>query len=213
LISVTAEAGTDYKTGFTTLVSSVQKLVEPDILNSWINNLTQLPKLVRGKGPAHTDTKIPTKLDPSQPAPSTSAFKLVRTDDDDKSLDAELESHSGHDSTTSFSNNRQYKLHPNTPMFMANGHTCDDWFFIFESQLDACRIPEDMILTVLSNYVSGTALQLFKTYMRSGGRSWDIFKRQLKNTFQPVDHDFRTRVKLTNLKQGNDSIDTYNKNF
>ena len=109
LISVTAEAGTDYKTGFTTLVSSIQKLVEPDILHSWINNLTQLPKLVRGKGPAQTDTKIPTKLDPSQPAPSTSAFKLVRTDDDDKSLDAELESHSGHDSTTSFSNNRQYK--------------------------------------------------------------------------------------------------------
>jgi hypothetical protein len=35
----------------------------------------------------------------------------------------------------------------------------------------------------------------------------------LKNTFQPVDHDFRTRVKLTNLKQGNDSVDSYNKNF
>jgi hypothetical protein len=38
LISVTAEAGTDYKTGFTTLVSSVPKLVESDILNSRINN-------------------------------------------------------------------------------------------------------------------------------------------------------------------------------
>ncbi len=96
---------------------------------------------------------------------------------------------------------------------MANGHTCDDWFTIFESQLDACRYPEGMILTVFSNYVSGTALQLLKTYMRSGGRCWDIFKRQLKNTFQPVIHDFRTRVKLTNLKQGNDRIDTYNKTF
>jgi hypothetical protein len=33
------------------------------------------------------------------------------------------------------------------------------------------------------------------------------------NTFQSVDLDYRNRVKLTNLKQGSDSIDTYNKNF
>jgi hypothetical protein len=47
-------------------------------------------------------------------------------------------------------------------------------------QLHACRIPEDMILTFLSNYVSGTALQLLKYYMRCGCRSWDIFLKTIE---------------------------------
>jgi hypothetical protein len=42
---------------------------------------------------------------------------------------------------------------------------------------------------------------------------WDDFKQILRNTFQSVDLDYRNRVKLTNLKQGSDSNDTYNKNF
>ncbi len=65
------------------------------------------------------------------------------TDDDDKSLDAELESHSGHASTISFSNNRQNKLPPNTPMFMANGHTCDDSFLKVNWMLVAFMRTDD----------------------------------------------------------------------
>jgi hypothetical protein len=72
-----------------------------------------------------------------------------------------------------------------------------------------------MILPLLSNLVKDTALQLLKTYMRDHGSdsNWDDFKQILRNTFQSVDLDSRNRVKSTNLKQGSDSIDTYNKNF
>jgi hypothetical protein len=53
------------------------------------------------------------------------------------------------------------------------------------------------------------------TYMRDHGIDsiWDDFKQSLRNTFQSVDLDYRNRVKLTNLKQGSESIDTYNKTF
>ncbi len=103
-----------------------------------------------------------------------------------------------------------YKLPHYTPMFMADGRTCD-WFFVFENALNTLCIPDDMILPLLSNLVKDTALQLLKTYMRDHGSdsNWD----DLRNTFQSVDLYNRNRVKLTNLKQGSDSLDTYNKNF
>jgi hypothetical protein len=42
---------------------------------------------------------------------------------------------------------------------------------------------------------------------------WRSFKTILRSTFQSKDHIFRTRQKLVALKQGSDSIDTYNKNY
>ena len=108
---------------------------------------------------------------------------------------------------------RQYKLPPGTPMFMAEGRSCDDWFFCIDNQLYASGIPDEIVLPLLSNYVNGTALQLLKSYMREGKNSWTEFKTILRNTFQPIDFDFRTRAELHHLKQGNDSIDNYNRNF
>jgi hypothetical protein len=51
-------------------------------------------------------------------------------------------------------------------MFMADGRTCDDWFFVFENALDTSGIPYDMLLPLARNFVKDTALQLLKTYMR-----------------------------------------------
>ena len=42
---------------------------------------------------------------------------------------------------------------------------------------------------------------------------WEEFKTILQATFQPVDHVYRLREKLTNLKQGSNSIDQYNRAF
>ena len=98
-------------------------------------------------------------------------------------------------------------------MFMAEGRSCDDWFFCIDNQLYASGIPDEIVLPLLSNYVNGTALQLLKSYMREGKNSWTEFKTILRNTFQPIDFVFRTRAELHHLKQGNDSIDNYNRNF
>ena len=71
-----------------------------------------------------------------------------------------------------------------------------------------------MILPLLSSYVTGTALQLLKLLMNDTLHpDWRSFKVILRSTFQPLDHIFRTRQKLVALKQGTDSIDTYNKNY
>jgi hypothetical protein len=92
---------------------------------------------------------------------------------------------------------RSYKLPHKTPMFMPDGRTCDDWFFVFENALDTSGIPDDMHLPLLSNLVKDTALQLLKTYMRDhvSDSNWDDFKQILRNTFQSVDLDYRNRVK------------------
>jgi hypothetical protein len=102
--------------------------------------------------------------------------------------------------------NRSYKLPTNTPMFMAYGRSCDDWFFVFENAIESSGIPDDMILPLVANYVNGTALQLLKTYMRDRGTSWNKFKQMLVSKFQPSDYCFCLRVQLTNLKQGSDTI-------
>ncbi len=70
---------------------------------------------------------------------------------------------------------------------MADGRSCDDWFFVFENAIESSVIPDDMILPLAANYVSGTALQLLETYKRDGGTSWDRFKQMLFSTFQPID--------------------------
>jgi hypothetical protein len=63
--------------------------------------------------------------------------------------------------------------------------------------------------------VKDTALRLLKTYMRDyrSDSNWDDFKQILINSFQSIDLHYRNRVKITNFKQGSDSIETYNKIF
>jgi len=148
---------------------------------------------------------------PTQPPPSTVTIKPTNLHTNEHLDDDDLDS-------VNFNYNRfphrQYKLPPNTPMFMADGRTCDDWLFVFENALQASSVPDHMILPLLSSYVTGTALQLLKLHMNDTLRpDWRSFKVILRSTFQPVDHIFRTRQKLVALKQGSDSIDTYNKNY
>jgi hypothetical protein len=122
--------------------------------------------------------------------------------------DVNVDDHFESASQMSKSYHRSCKLPHSTAMFMADGRTCDDWFFVFENALDTSGIPDDMILSLLSNLVKDTALQLLKTYMRDNGSDSNRgdFKQILRNTFHSVDLDYRNRVKLTNLKQRSDSI-------
>jgi hypothetical protein len=60
--------------------------------------------------------------------------------------DVNVDDHFESASQMSQSYRRSYKLPHNTPMFMADGCTCDDWFFVFENALDTSGIPNDMIL-------------------------------------------------------------------
>ena len=76
---------------------------------------------------------------------------------------------------------RQYKLPPGTPMFMAEGRSCDDWFFCIDNQLYASGIPDEIVLPLLRNYVNTTALQLLKSYMREGKNSLTEITTILRN--------------------------------
>jgi hypothetical protein len=106
-----------------------------------------------------------------------------------------------------------YKLPPNVPMFMADGRTCEEWFFVFENALLTNSIPYTVTLSILSTFLKGTALHLLKNYMDSGKTDWNGFKDLLRTTFLPKDHEYRLRVQLTKLTQNNDSIDTFNRKF
>ena len=64
-----------------------------------------------------------------------------------------------------------YKLPPNTPMFMADNMSCEDWFFVVENALKTSHIPVDFVLPVLSPFFKGKALHLLKNFMRSGSNS------------------------------------------
>jgi len=151
------------------------------------------------------------QVQPTQPLTSTATLITTTISKNEHLDDDELDS--VHFNYNRFPN-RQYKLPPNTPMFMADGRTCDDWFFVFENAIQASSVPDHMILPLLSSYVTGTALQLLKLHMNDTNQAdWRSFKAILRSTFQPKDHIFRTRQKLVALKQGSDSIDTYNKNF
>jgi hypothetical protein len=108
---------------------------------------------------------------------------------------------------------KAYKLPPNVPMFMADGRSCDEWFFVFENALNSNSTPYHVVLPILSTFLKGTALHLLKNFMDSGNTDWSTFKALLLTTFLPKDHDYRLRVQITKLTQHNDSIDTYNRKF
>jgi hypothetical protein len=92
-------------------------------------------------------------------------------------------------------------------MFMADGRTCDDWFFVFENAIQASDVPDHMILPLLSSYVTGTALQLLKLHMNDTIHAdWRSFSTILRSTFQPKDHIFHTRQKFVALKQGSHGV-------
>jgi hypothetical protein len=131
------------------------------------------------------DTK-PTSLrstqQPTQPPISTATLKPT-TIHKNEHLDSD-DLDSVHFNYNRFPN-RQYKLPPNTP-FMADGRTCDDWFFVFENAIQASETPDHMILPLLSSYVTGTALQLLKLHMNDTIHAdWRSFKTILRSTFQP----------------------------
>jgi hypothetical protein len=48
---------------------------------------------------------------------------------------------------------KAYKLPPNVPMFMADGRTCDEWFFVFENALNSNSIPFHVVLPIVSTFL------------------------------------------------------------
>ena len=45
-----------------------------------------------------------------------------------------------------------YKLPPYLPMFIADGRTCEEWFFVFENALRTNSIPYTVTLSILSTF-------------------------------------------------------------
>jgi hypothetical protein len=79
-------------------------------------------------------------------------------------------------------------------MFMADGRTCEEWFFVFHNALRTNSIPYTVTLSILSTFLKGTQLHLLKNYMDSGKTDWNDFKDFLCSTFMPKDHEYRLRV-------------------
>ena len=98
--------------------------------------------------------------------------------------------------TKSVSADRILTNYLQTYPFMADGRTCEEWFFVFENALHANSIPPTVILSILSTFLKGTALHLLKNYMDSGKTDWLAFKEVLRTTFLPKDHKYRLRVQL-----------------
>ncbi len=132
-----------------------------------------------------------------------------------ESADADIEIDSVSQYTRTVRSSHSYKLPSTLPMFMANGMSFENWIFIFENTLDIANIPNELILPLLSSFLKDCykALQLLQTYMRTHktASKWEEFKTILQATFLPVDHVYRLREKLTNLKQGSNSFDQYNR--
>jgi hypothetical protein len=63
--------------------------------------------------------------------------------------DVNVDDHFESASQMSQSYRRSYKLPHNTPIFMADGPSYDDWFFIFENALDTSGIPDDLVYQMI----------------------------------------------------------------
>jgi len=187
LQSVKSEA--DAATNVTTLTALIEASFPVDLLDTWMAECEALIKHQK-KGPATTP--------PTTSTASTSVPPSTPDSDDEATGPRRLPT---------------YKLPPNIPMFMAEGRTCEEWFFVFENALRTNSIPYAVTLSILSTFLKGTALHLLKNYMDSGKTDWNDFKDLLRTTFLPKDHEYRLRVQLTKLTQNNDSIDTFNRKF
>ena len=204
-----ADKQADDVSKYTFLATALTNLMDPDLLTQWLDE---------SKALLQYDESKPVQMGTASTAATTSAItaklpaslsKLTSTASVKKSASAD-DSGSDFESGMSFQNRPiAYKLPPNVPMFMADGRTCEEWFFVFQTS----SIPKTVILPILSTFLKGTALHLLKNFMESGQTEWLDFKDLLRQTFLPRDHDYRLRVQLTKLVQNNESIDNYNRKF
>ena len=102
-----------------------------------------------------------------------------------------------------------YKLPANTPIFQAKGVSVDEWFYVMEQALELANIPRSKVLSLVSSYVTGTALQLLIAYSDTIRADWNGFKAILREHFLP---QRRLRQQLVSLRC-TESIDGYNKKF
>ena len=202
---------TDDETKLEILTQIIKNAFGKDLLKRLLAESQALVKASRTKASTAeaatlttTKTSIGTTSTPltSGTAPVTAIVvspKTVKPDSDDEEEDPRR--------------SKAYKLPPNIPMFMAEGLTCDEWFFVFENALSSNSIPNHVVLPILSTFLKGTALHLLKNFMDSGKTDWYTFKDLLRTMFLPKDHAYRLRVQLTKLTQHNDAIDAYNRKF
>jgi len=134
LQSVKSEA--DAATNVTTLTALIEASFPVDLLDTWMAECEALIKHQK-KGPATTP--------PTTSTASTSVPPSTPDSDDEATGPRRLPT---------------YKLPPNIPMFMADGRTCEEWFFVFENALRTNSIPYAVTLSILSTFLKGTALHL-----------------------------------------------------
>ena len=109
---------------------------------------------------------------------------------------------------TSEKKTTSYRIDGNTPIFKSkNDEDVENWLYKVETALEFAQVPRNMWLVAVSNYVEGTALEMLKQ-SRDVKKSWNDFKKDLLNTFRPIQKDFDLRSKLTQLKD-DDSYEKY----
>ena len=109
---------------------------------------------------------------------------------------------------TSEKKTTSYRIDGKTPIFKSkNDEDVENWLYKVETALEFAQVPRNMWLVAVSNYVEGTALEMLKQ-SRDVKKSWNDFKKDLLNTFRPIQKDFDLRSKLTQLKD-DDSYEKY----
>ena len=108
---------------------------------------------------------------------------------------------------------RGAKLPNTTPIFGGenNKMNVNDWLFIIENQLVLSQVPKNIWCNALTPFVRKTAFEMLKKHIQTGG-SYDSFKKNLINTFLPVNHERTVRSQLLNLRH-TESFDKYSKTF
>lgn len=138
---IDVNAATELEDKLAILTETVTNAFPLDLLDTW---LAESQTLVEAK----TTQKITQPISSSAPTTSTTtsnvpsitapilAEQSIKSESDD-------EEHAPR-------RYKAYKLPPNVPMFMADGRTCDEWFFVFENALSSNSILYGVILPILS---------------------------------------------------------------
>ncbi len=74
----------------------------------------------------------------------------------------------------------------------------NDWLFIIENQPALSQVPKSLWCNALTPFVRKTSFEMRKRHIQTGSL-YDLFKKDLINTFLPVYHERIVRSQLLNL--------------
>ncbi len=130
LVAISSE--TENAVNVATLRTAITAMFPSDLLDTWMHECDALIK----------NKTTPSVASLSTDTTSTTVLTTTPHPDDDE---------------IGFRRPHSYKLPPNVPMFTADGHTCEECFFVFKNALHANSIPPTVILSILSTFLKGTA--------------------------------------------------------